>query len=216
MRYLRLLTAALLIAPLAARGVGQVSLWSGGAGASEANLLQATKASDFKIHDILHIVVSVSAESSTDEAVDMEKESNKNKIAIEQYIKLQANGLGLPYLRGHSPDNLGLDISGGKTFEGEGTTDRKDTLRTRLAAEIVDIKPNGHLVVEAKSRFTKSRETTTITLSGIVRPQDVGPDNLVYSYNVADADIKYESSGPVTDANRRGWLTKILDKLWPF
>ena len=97
-----------------------------------------------------------------------------------------------------------------------GSNDRTDLLRTRLAAEIVDRKPNGNLVIEAKHTFTKQRETTTITLSGTIRPQDVLPDNSVYSFYIADADIRYDSTGPVTDASKRGWLTKIVDKIWPF
>ncbi len=196
----------------------QVSLWSGGkASGGDPNLLRQVKARNFKIHDIIHIVVSVSAEASTDEQTDIEKKSDTIKLSIDQYLKLKRDGLGLNVV-GHKPggDGLGLDMKGDKKLEGDGSSDRKDTLRTRLAAEITDIKPNGNLVVEARSSFTKNRETTTITLSGVVLPQDVGPDNSVYSYDVADVDINYESSGPITDANKRGWLLKILDKVWPF
>ena len=71
-------------------------------------------------------------------------------------------------------------------------------------------------MIEARSRVTKSRETTMITLTGMVSPEDVTPENTVYSYDVADVDIRYESKGPIADANRRGWAQKVLDRLWPF
>jgi flagellar L-ring protein precursor FlgH len=184
----------------------------------KANVLREVKSRSFKIHDIVSIVVSLAAEASTDEQAAMEKKTDPIEFQVNRYLKLHksdASMFGFD-LQGKSPVDLGMDMTSDKKFKGDGTSDRKDTLRTRLAAEIMDIKPNGNLVIEAKHTFTKQREKTSITVSGVVRPQDVGPDNTVYSYNVADADIKYESTGPVTDANERGWLSRILDKLWPF
>lgn len=213
MKRTRTIFAAMAVSlSLAAAAAAQVSLWSGG---SEQGITRPVKARDFSVHDIVHVVVIVSAESATDEQVDLEKKTDA-KMSLDQYIKLQANGLLLPYLKGHTPEDLAFDATSSKKFEGDGTAEREDTMRTRLAAEIIEIKPNGNLVIEAKSRVTKSREKTIITVTGVVRPQDVGADNTVYSYNVADVDINYETSGPVSDANRRGWFTKLLDALWPF
>ena len=197
---------------------GQVSLWTGAslppAQKDALNLTREVKGQAFKAHDIVSIVVSLSAQASTDEQTDLKK-SNADQLLIKQYLKLQPDGFGVN-LKGEKPDNLGLNWTGSRKSQGDGQADREDFLRTRLAAEIVDIKPNGNLVIEARQVFTKQREKTTITLTGVVRPQDVGADNVVFSYNVADADIRYESSGPVTDANKRGWLSRALDKIWPF
>lgn len=216
----RLVAAAVvlfLFAFAGGRAPAQVSLWNtDSSSGDEVNLLRPVKARDFKVHDILHIVVIVSAESTTDEEVELEKEAGPIKLSIDQFLKLAKGESLIPHLKSDRPDDLGMDISGDKAFGGEGTADRKDALRTRLAAEIVEVKPNGNLVIEAKSRFTKSREKTVITLSGTVRPQDVSPENSVYSYNIADLDINYESAGPVADATRRGWLMRLIDKLWPF
>jgi len=228
------LTGIAVIVLVASQAWGQISLWASkedaasaagrsaerGAPAKEdkANVLREVKGRSFKIHDIVSIVVSLAAEASTDEQAEMEKKTDAIKFEVNQYLKLHksdASMLGVD-LQGRNPTDLGIDMTSDKKFAGDGATDRKDTLRTRLAAEIMDIKPNGNLVIEARHTFTKQREKTTITVSGVVRPQDVGPDNTVYSYNVADADIKYDSTGPVTDANKRGWFTRILDKLWPF
>lgn len=208
--------AAALIVITAPGAQAQVSLWSTAAEGESANIMRAVKARDFKVHDIVHIIVIVAAESTTEEEVSLEKSSDTNKLTIAEYIKLHDSGGLIPYLKGRRPEDLRFDVSAEKAFEGQGTAEREDTLRTRLAAEIVEIKPNGNLVVEARSRVAKSRETTIITLTGVVRPQDVAPDNVVYSYNIADVDINYESSGPVSDANKRGWFLKFLDKVWPF
>ena len=191
------------------------SLWTPEALAGEGNLTARVKGRAFQVHEIVHVVVLVSAESTTDEEVELEKESTA-KLSIDQYIKLVQGDNLLPYLKGRKPEDLGLDLSSGKEFTGEGTAEREDTLRARLAAEIIEIKPNGNLMIEARSRVTKSRETTMITLTGMVSPEDVTPENTVFSYDVANVDIRYESTGPVADANRRGWAQKVLDKLWPF
>ncbi|MHC4712570.1 MAG: flagellar basal body L-ring protein FlgH [Planctomycetota bacterium] len=208
----RMASVATVILALAGAASGQVSLWSGG---GEQNIARPAKMRDFEVHEIVHIVVIVTAESTTEEETELEKSSD-TKMSINEYIKLKQGDALLPYLKGRTPENLQLDLESDKTFEGEGTSEREDVMRTRVAAEIVEIKPNGNLVIEAKSRVRKSREQTVITLSGIVRPQDVGPDNSVYSYNIADLDINYESKGPVTDANRRGWFLRFLDAVWPF
>ena len=199
---------------LAAPCAAQTSLWNGGAAGDSVNILKPVKARDFNVHDIIHVLVLVAAESATDEKVDLSKEGT-NKMSIDQYMTLKRRGL-LFDVTSARPDDLGTDLSSSKEFQGDGGTDREDTLRTRLAAEIVDIRPNGNLIIEATSRVIKSREKTIITVTGTVRPQDVAPDNSVFSYNIADLDINYECSGPVTDANRRGWLQRLLDKLWPF
>ena len=223
---MRVITAAALsVALLATSASAQVSLWNKGqtgpANASapptgpSANLIRAVKSRGFEVHQIVNVIVHVSADSATGEQADFEKKNDKNNITINQYMKLQREGLSLN-LKGTRPDDLGLDSTADRKYENDGSNERTDILHARLAAEIVDIKPNGNLVIEARQQFTKQRETTVITLSGVVRPQDVLPDNTVYSYNVADVDIRYESSGPVTDASKRGWLAKLLDKMWPF
>jgi len=201
---------------LASAASGQVSLWDGdAASASDVNLLREVKGRDFKVHDIISIVVAESAQATTDEKAQTEKKNDKTSLLINNYLKLKTKGTQVS-LTGSTPENLELDMTGDKKAQGQGGSDRTDSIRTKLAAEVVDIKPNGNLVLEAKHTFTKQREKTTITLSGLVRPADVGVDNTVFSYNVADADIRYESAGPITDANKRGWLSKILDKIWPF
>ena len=214
-KWTAMIAAALIIiaAPFAR---AQVSLWSGGTAGESANIMRPAKARDFQVHDIVHIIVVVAAESTTEEEVGLKKSSDSNKSSIADFIALNGEANVVSSLTGHELDDLRLDMSSQKAFEGAGTAEREDTLRTRLAAEIIEIKPNGNIVVEARSRVAKSRETTIITLTGVVRPQDVAPDNIIYSHNIADIDINYESSGPVSDANERGWLLKLLDSVWPF
>jgi len=76
--------------------------------------------------------------------------------------------------------------------------------------------PNKNLVVEGKRQSSFSGESQDVILRGVVRPEDISAANTVFSYNIADASIKFISRGTVTDSQRKGWFTKIWDKLSPF
>ena len=81
---------------------------------------------------------------------------------------------------------------------------------------IVDVLPNGSLVIEGRRQTKIGGETTDAVLRGLVRQEDVTANNTVYSYNVAEASIQYLSKGPVSDAQRRGWFSWIWGKVTPF
>jgi len=85
-----------------------------------------------------------------------------------------------------------------------------------VAVKVMDVLPNHNLVVEGRRETSFSSEKQTIVLHGIIRPEDVGSDNTVLSYNVADATISITGKGTVTDAQRKGWFTQVLDKVNPF
>ncbi len=102
------------------------------------------------------------------------------------------------------------DFSGGGNYKGNYTV--KGTITTR----VVDILPNGNLVVEGKSEVRINNEINTVAVSGIIRPQDIGPNNTVLSTQVADARIHIIGKGPLNDKTKRGILGKLLDWVWPF
>jgi flagellar L-ring protein precursor FlgH len=76
--------------------------------------------------------------------------------------------------------------------------------------------PNGNLFVKGRREIRVNHETQYLTLSGIIRPEDIGPDNEISSVYVADARIGYAGTGPVADKQKPGWLGRIVDHVWPF
>jgi len=86
----------------------------------------------------------------------------------------------------------------------------------KIAVRIMDVLPNGNLVVEGKRETAFSGEHQTIVLRGLVRPDDIDSDNTVRSFNVADASIQIIGKGAVSDTQNKGWFTRIWDKLNPF
>lgn len=91
-----------------------------------------------------------------------------------------------------------------------------DGLQFRIGATVVDVKPNGNLVLEGHNSVKQNNEIWQQSLSGIVRRQDVLPNNTILSEHVAELSIKNFKGGHIRDSWRRGWLWLFLDRTKPF
>ena len=109
-----------------------------------------------------------------------------------------------------------MDYTSDLAHNGSGTISDSETVVAKIAVRIVDVLPNGNLVVEGKRETAFSGEHQTIVLHGMVRADDVASDDTVQSYNVADASIQIIGKGTVTDSQNKGWFTRIFDKVNPF
>lgn len=101
-------------------------------------------------------------------------------------------------------------------FKGSGETTREGRLIGTITAKVVEVLPNGNLVLESRKEITINREKQFFVLRGIVRPFDIAPDNTILSTKVADAQVYFVGKGVVQDKQGPGWLVQILDKVWPF
>ena len=110
----------------------------------------------------------------------------------------------------------GAELDFSSEYQGRGKVDRKDSLVTRIQAKVIDVKPNGNLVLEARKRITVDEEDQIATLSGICRSKDVTAQNTVLSTQVADLEIGITHTGAARDAARRGWAMRLFDLLRPF
>ncbi len=101
-------------------------------------------------------------------------------------------------------------------FDGSGSTARSGALNAYISARIIQIRPNGNLIIEGNREVRVNHENQIITLTGEIRPRDISPENIVQSTYIADARISYSGSGVLNDQQRPGWLARILDNIWPF
>lgn len=163
------------------------------------------------VGDILTIVVQ---ENTT---------ANKNnETATERQSSLDAAITAFLY----SPGASGALTKGGQLpalaynsdakHDGKGTINDSESIVAHVAVRITDVLPNGNLVIEGKRETSFGGEHQTIILRGTVRPDDVFADNTVLSYNVADATIQIIGKGTVTDSTKKGWFTRLWDKINPF
>ncbi len=101
-------------------------------------------------------------------------------------------------------------------FEGTGETERSGLLTAYMTAQIVEVLPNGNFVIEGHREVLVNADNQLMTVSGVVRPRDISADNTVKSTYIADARISYSGTGVLNDRQRPGWLTRIMDYVWPF
>lgn len=99
-------------------------------------------------------------------------------------------------------------------YDGKGSQARSNNLKASMTVRVVAIRSNGDLVVEGSRVIGINSDKEILTLTGIIRPQDINSDNTVDSYNLADAQITYQGKGPASSAGRPGVLARFLN--WIF
>lgn len=105
---------------------------------------------------------------------------------------------------------------GSSTFSGKGTTTRQSTLSATVTARVRDVLPNGNLVIEGYRDVRIHSENQSLTLSGVIRPRDITPDNEVASSAIGYLEVKLQGKGLVTDNLKPGWLFRLLRGISPF
>jgi flagellar L-ring protein precursor FlgH len=169
-----------------------------------------------KKHDLVTIIVREESSFISDGATDFKKEA-EFEARLEEFIKIDALLRDLQLKGGGVTDPVpAIKMAGTRDFNGEGSVDRTDKLTLRVTAEVVDVKPNGTLVLQARQRIKTDEEEQTFILSGVCRAADVSADNTVLSSQMFDKDITKSHKGTVREATRRGWLSKLLDAVSPF
>jgi flagellar L-ring protein FlgH len=101
-------------------------------------------------------------------------------------------------------------------YRAEGEMETSERLTLNIQATIVDIRPNGTLVLEAHKRVQNNNETWEVSLSGLCRAEDINEDNMLLSEQITDLSIAKRELGHVRDSYKRGWMTKALDRFSPF
>jgi flagellar L-ring protein precursor FlgH len=104
----------------------------------------------------------------------------------------------------------------GNTSKGEGKTERQSAFTTYLSTRVIQVLPNDHLLIQGQRHLSINNKTEVVTLTGIVRPQDIDRNNTVPSTKVAEARLEIAGVGVISDKQRQGWLTRIFDHIWPF
>lgn len=162
--------------------------------------------------DLIRVIVSEETSASKNHSQNTSREfaasAAEGKIgnAKSDQVLPKALNLTLP----------SYSLSASSEFAGDGSTATSETLTTSLAAQVVDVLPNGILVIHGERLVTRGKEEMRMILTGIVRRRDVTAENTVYSSQIADARIRYVSSGEVTRNSSPGWLARLFQAVNPF
>ncbi len=171
-------------------------------------LVQDSKARN--VGDLLTVVINEQSEVDNSEDKDMSKKSDMSATGT---FSASAGG----GLQNKESSANGL-ISGSSARNFKGSASYKDSREytDNITVTVVDVLPNGNLVISGRRSMMIAGEARTLALSGVVRPIDLGPDNKVNSKYVADLRTVYEGDGPSRRFVRQGWFSKAANKLWPF
>jgi flagellar L-ring protein precursor FlgH len=179
------------------------SIWS-----SEGRLVRlGTDAKAVRLHDVVSIVVTESLAASTDGQVKNSRASNASSSLTSLFGALKTSN--------NMQNLLGQTSASGLTAQGQSTTN--SSLATTFGAEVVDVLPNGMLVVQATRQLTFSQQTQLIKLRGLVRPEDVSSQNQVLSTAMTDLELEVTGKGIINDSTyRQNPLVRFLQKLVVF
>lgn len=103
-----------------------------------------------------------------------------------------------------------------REFNGKADYKSDRTFSDRMSVVVMDVLPNGNLVIEGYRRRLVANEEKSLRITGIVRPQDIGPDNIVQSQYIANFQVMYSGRGAESSYTNNGWFGRVLNKVWPF
>ncbi|HAJ90304.1 MAG TPA: flagellar basal body L-ring protein [Rhodospirillaceae bacterium] len=165
------------------------------------------------IGDIMTVVIDI------DDKGKMENASDRSRTTSES--------AGLPSALGFetklnkilpdavNPSNL-LSGTSSSSYKGDGTTDRKEKIKMKLAATVTQLLPNGNMVIKGIQEVRVNYENRVLQLAGVVRPQDVNIDNTISYDQIAEARISYGGKGQITDVQQPRNGAQLIDILFPF
>jgi flagellar L-ring protein precursor FlgH len=166
----------------------------------------------FQPGDLITVVVRETRKFKANADLDTKKEFDVDS-QLDEFVKFTNGGVGAATFQRGKP-NIQYDYK--NELKGEADAQRKDELTTRITGKIIDVKPNGLLIVEASARIEHDEEITVMTLTGTCRKEDVTADNTVLSSQMADKAIRVQNEGSLRATTSRGWIPKLIDWIKPF
>ncbi|MFW6059100.1 MAG: flagellar basal body L-ring protein FlgH [Phycisphaeraceae bacterium] len=171
----------------------------------------------FAKHDLITVIIRESTETDFESSLDTEKEVGVDG-EISDFPRLNLRDLLNAQLRPNDMEGgaprVGVDF--GNEFEGEGGYSRRESITGRMTAKVIDVKPNGMLVLEARKQLRTDDESLDLLITGSCRPEDVTIDNTILSTQLYDLRLDKQHEGELRNSTRKGLLTKIIDTIFNF
>ena len=165
------------------------------------------KGRNFQVGDVITVLLNESTQAARTQNGTITRDSSNTLVPTG----LQNYGAGLGGFM------KGINLTGGSVSnKGTGAADQQASLNGSVAVAVVEVMPNGNLVLRGEKQLALTEGSEVIQVAGIIRPDDVAPNNTVQSRRLANAQIAYRGTGDLANATRAGWGTSALLKLWPF
>lgn len=162
---------------------------------------------NYQVGDVITVILNESTQAARTANTEVNRKSANDVIPLVPTNRLRTMGgiLG------------GTDVrSANVSSTGKGTADQQASLEGAVAVTVVDVLANGNLVLRGEKQLALTEGAEVIQVAGVIRPEDVAPNNTVQSRRLANAQITYRGTGDLAAASKPGWGTSLLLKLWPF
>jgi flagellar L-ring protein precursor FlgH len=182
---------------------------------SSFTLVRQPEPRQFGVHDLVTIIIREASEAQSSARLATEKDSrfNHRLAAFPDLQKL----LEFSLAPGNIATNpVSVDLRMNQDWEGEGRYRRSDSVTSRVTARIIDVKPNGLLVLEARKFIKNDNEELDLVLTGTCRAEDVAADNTILSTQLYDLRLAKEHKGELRRATRKGLITRVMEVLFNF
>jgi len=168
-----------------------------------------------RVGDVITVILSESTSSSKSASTDIDKASSGALPSPNLFGT--TTRFGIPTVGSSNTGTLENSWNSDRSFGGDASSDQSNSLSGRITVTVSQLLPNGLLHIKGEKWLTLSRGEEYIRISGLIRQEDISPDNTVTSTQIADARIAYSGTGALADANRMGWLSRFFNSpLWPF
>ena len=167
---------------------------------------------ELQLHDIVTIVVDFRSRFLSEGDAESRKTASLSAV-LADWIKLDSGNLKPAPQSDGDPTVSGTLNS---QYRAEADVELRDSISFRMAAKIIDIRPNGNLVIEGHQTIRNNEEQWRISLTGIVRREAIQADRTVSSEAIYDFHVDKDELGSVRDGYARGWLAKWYDRFKPF
>jgi flagellar L-ring protein FlgH len=177
-------------------------------------VVRPPKPKTYGLHDQVQIIIDENSRESSEQKVSTKKDY-KTAATLKDMLNIR-DLIEKGTLRSDTGPDPKIDFSGSNNFKGDGKYERSDRFTAKITATVIDVKPNGVLVLEARRRIKKNEEDKTVVLSGSCRSEDVTRNNSVLSSQLADMVLISEDEGQVKDGASKGWISRVLDAVFSF
>ena len=171
---------------------------------------------EYAKHDLIRIIIRESSSVRSSQELTTNKEYDI-KAEIKAFPQLMIEDLFNAVIRASAnarPPKL--DISAEKEFEGDGEYKRSDDFTAEITAEVIEVLPNGNLVIEARTRIKTDQEEAMTLLSGVCSPRDITPAGTILSNQLFDLQVIKLHEGELKRTTQRGLIARILDTIFAF
>ena len=175
-------------------------------------MIEEKKVKGVRMHDLVTILIREKSSHGSDSETKADKQAGLNMV-LSDWLKLSGGSIR-PAPQSSGDPKIGATFA--RNLDGKAEVTREDYVTAEIQAEVVDVYPNGNVMLEASHYIRTDEETTEITLTGVCRSNDISASNTITSNRIANLKIDKQSTGIAKSYSERGWLTKLVDFINPF